>query len=62
MKKIKYVILSGIITAFICVFLLFTTAYIPQSAIQKQMKESAEYYSEHLLFDRVTPFFFEQTG
>lgn len=58
MKKIKYVILSGIITAFICVFLLFTTAYIPQSAIQKQMKESAEYYSEHLLFDRVTPFSF----
>lgn len=58
MKKIKYVILSGISTAFICVFLLFTTAYIPQSAIQKQMKESAEYYSEHLLFDRVTPFSF----
>ena len=58
MKKIKYVILSGIITAFICVFLLFATAYIPQSAIQKQMKESAEYYSEHLLFDRVTPFSF----
>lgn len=58
MKKIKYVILSGIITAFICIFLLFTTAYIPQSAIQKQMKESAEYYSEHLLFDRVTPFSF----
>ena len=58
MKKIKCVILSGIITAFICVFLLFTTAYIPQSAIQKQMKESAEYYSEHLLFDRVTPFSF----
>lgn len=58
MKKIKCVISSGIITAFICVFLLFTTAYIPQSAIQKQMKESAEYYSEHLLFDRVTPFSF----
>lgn len=58
MKKIKCVILSGIITAFICIFLLFTTAYIPQSAIQKQMKESAEYYNEHLLFDRVTPFSF----
>lgn len=49
----KQLIKSGIITALICVSLLFITALIPRSAIQKNMEKSAEYYDEHILFDHV---------
>lgn len=51
MKKIVY---SGLITVTICILLLFVTALIPQSAIQKNMEKSAEYYNTHQLFDHVT--------
>lgn len=52
------VISCGIAAALCCMVLLILTALIPQHMLQTQMEQSAEYYDEHLLFDRVTSFSF----
>lgn len=45
---------TGIITAIICVLLLFVTALIPRGALQGNMERSAEYFNTHEGFDHIT--------
>ena len=54
----KKVVLYPIITIVLCIVLLFLTSLITQSALQKNMEKSADYYSNHQMFDHVTDLMF----
>lgn len=57
-SAMKKVILCSMASIIICIVLLFLTSLIPQSALQKNMEKSADYYSNHQMFDHVTHFMF----
>lgn len=57
-KQLKKMFLSAGATALICMSLLLFTAVIPQSAIEKQVSESARFFEENKLFDQVGPWGF----
>ena len=57
-NAMKKVILCSMASIIICIVLLFLTSLIPQSVLQKNMEKSAEYYSNHQMFDHVTYFMF----
>lgn len=57
-NAIKRVVLCSLTTIISCILLLFLTSFIPQSALQKNMEKSADYYSAHQMFDHVTDFMF----
>lgn len=50
MPLVIRIILTGIVSVLCCVLLLTVTACIPQSAIQKQSRKSAEYFAERESF------------
>lgn len=52
------VVLCPVATIIICILLLFLTSLITQSALQKNMEKSAEYYSNHQMFDHITDYMF----
>lgn len=57
-NAMKKVILCSMASIIICIVLLFLTSLIPQSVLQKNMEKSAEYYSNHQMFDHVIDFMF----
>ncbi|MBQ1171577.1 MAG: hypothetical protein IIX48_03115 [Lachnospiraceae bacterium] len=57
-NAMKKLVICSIASIIICIVLLFLTSFIPQSALQKNMEKSADYYSDHQLFDHVTDFMF----
>ena len=50
MKKKGRVIITGLITAGICILLLFLTGMIPKTAIEESIRESADYFYQEELF------------
>lgn len=46
---------AGVLTAAVCILLLFVTGLIPQSAIKESCAESAGYFMEHELFEDIIP-------
>lgn len=57
-NAMKKVVLCSMASIIICIVLLFLTSFIPQSALQKNMEKSADYYSHHQMFDHVTDYMF----
>lgn len=53
LKNIGAMAGAGVLTAAVCILLLFVTGLIPQSAIKESCEESAEYFMEHDLFDHM---------
>lgn len=51
LKNMGLILGTGIITAIVCMLLLFFTGLIPQGTIKESCAESAGYFMEHDLFD-----------
>lgn len=52
-KTVATIILSFLATAVLCAGLLFAVCHIPQSAIEENSQQSAEYFQKHELFPTI---------